>query len=459
MKLIKNAVVLTMNSLRQVYKNGAVAFDGDSIVEVGKTDDLLNKYAYDEVIDAKDKLVMPGFVAAHVHLFQTLYRGMGDDLPLADWLLKCIYPLSYHLDEDASRVGAELSALELLRSGVTTYVDSHYITRNKRCYDGIAAGTLRTGIRGVIVRSTVNNPETTPEAFLEPIDVAQKECARVIEAYHGYQDGLLSVRVEALNESSATPEMIRAMYEVSRQYNVGMSMHLAETNIRYQSTLERFGKTPVGFLNELGVLGSHMLLAHCVWLKKADMAILANTHSNVVYNAVSNQYLADGIADISGLLRAGVNVAVGPDGAASNNNLNMFNVIKSAVLLQRANTLDVLSLTAEQALEMATINGAKAIGMEDKIGSLEPGKKADILILNLNDYTMTPKMSCISNIVYSANCSAVDTVVVNGRTVLTENHFTTVDEPAVYEEANKTLGRLISASGFQFKPCTWPVTE
>lgn len=459
MKLIKNAVVLTMNAARQVYRDGAVAFDGDSIVEVGKTADLLDKYTYDEVIDAHDKLVMPGFVAAHVHLFQTLYRGLGDDLPLADWLLKCIYALSYHLDEDASRVGAELSALELMRSGVTTYVDSHYITRDKRCYDGIAAGTLRTGIRGVIVRSTVNNPETTPEPFLEPIDVAQKECARVIEAYHGYQDGLLSVRVEALNESSATPDMIRAMYDVSRQYNVGMSMHLAETNVRYQSTIDRFGKTPVGFLNDLGVLGSHLLLAHCVWLTKTDMALLSSSGSNVVYNSVSNQYLADGIADIPSLLRAGINVALGPDGAASNNNLNMFNVIKSAVLLQRANTLDVLSLTAEQALEMATINGAKAIGMEDKIGSLEAGKKADILILNLNDGTMTPKLSCISNIVYSANCSAVDTVIVNGRTVLTDDHFTTVDEAAVYADANKTLSRLVNAGGFQFRPCTWPIVE
>ncbi len=459
MILIKNAIVLTMDQERRVFMNGAVIVDGDSIVEVGKTEDLLDKHVYDEVIDARDKLVMPGFVAAHVHLFQTLYRGMGDDLLLADWLTKCIYPLSYYLDEDSSRVGAELSALEMLRSGVTTYVDSHYITRDKRCYDGIAQGTLNTGIRGVIVRSTVNNPETTPEPFLESIDVAQKECARVIETYHGYGDGLLSVRVEPLNESSATTDMVRAMYEVSRQYKVGMSMHLAETIVRYQSTIDRFGKTPVAYLNDLGVLGKHILLAHCVWLNKQDMAILKHTGSNVVHNSVSNQYLADGIADVAGMVRSGVSVCLGPDGAASNNSLNMFNVIKSAVLLQKANTLDIFSLTAEKALEMATIDGAKAIGMEDKIGSLEAGKKADLIMLDLNDVTMTPKKSCISNIVYSANTSAVDTVMVNGKVVLKNGHFTSVDESAVYRGANAVLDRLTEKSGYAFRPCSWPIIE
>lgn len=459
MILIKNAVVLTMDEKRQVYMDGALAIDGDMIAAVGKTEELLNKYDYDRVIDAKDKLVMPGFVNAHVHLFQTLYRGMGDDLLLADWLAKCIYPLSYYLDEDASRVGAELSALEMLRTGVTTYVDSHYITRDKRCYDGIAQGTLNTGIRGVIGRSTVNSTDTTPEPFRESIDVAQRECARVIEAYHNHPSGLLSVRVEPLNESSATPDMVRAMYEVSRQYNVGMSMHLSETVIRYRSTLDRFGKTPVAYLNDLGVLGRHILLAHCVWLNPQDIAILKSTGSNVAYNSVSNQYLADGIANIAGMDRAGVSIALGADGAASNNSLNMFQVLKSAVLLQRANTLDVFSLTAQRVLEMATIDGARAIGMEDKIGSLEAGKKADVLMLSLNDVTMTPRKSCISNIVYSANTSAVDTVMVNGKILLEGGAFTSIDEQAVYRSANQTLDRLAEKSGYTFQPCTWPIVS
>ena len=456
MVLIKNAVVLTMNDKREVYRNGAVAVDGTEIREVGKTEDLLNKYAYDEIVDAKDRIVMPGFVAAHVHLFQTLYRGMGDDLPLADWLLKCVYALSYGLDEDASRTAAELSTLEMMRSGITTYVDSHYITRDKHCYDGIAEGTLNTGMRGVIVRSTVNS-ETTPEAFREPIDVAQRECARVIEAYHGYQDGMLSVRVEPLNESSATTDMIRAMHEISKQYHVGMSMHLAETIIRYQDTLRNYGVTPVEYLNRLGVLDSNILLAHCIWLNKRDMAILGATGANVVYNAVSNQYLADGICDVPGLHRAGVRVAIGPDGAASNNSLNMFNVLKFAVLLQRAYTLDIFALTAEKILEMATIEGARAIGMGDRIGSLEPGKKADILMLDLRDVTMTPNMSCISNIVYAADTSAVDAVMVNGKFTLRDKNFVRVDEHRVYEKANQTLRRLVDQSGFELRLCSWPV--
>ena len=458
MVLIKNAIVLTMNNSREVIRDGAIAIDGENIKEVGKTQELVDKYQYDEVIDGRDKLVMPGFVAAHVHLFQTLYRGMGDDMCLSDWLRKCIFPLSEYLDEEASCVGAELSSVELLRSGVTTYVDSHYINHDKRVYDGIARGTLNTGIRGVIGRSSVNNTAASLPKFCEDIDTAQRECARVIETYHNYGDGLLNVRVEPLNEFSATSEMIVAMHDVAKQYHVGMSMHLAESRDRYDGVMEKYGMTPVCYLDKLGVLGKETLLAHCVWLNaETDLPLLKSSGTSVVYNSVSNQYLADGIADVQAMLDAGITVALGPDGAASNNSLNMFGVLKSAVLLQRAKTLDVFSLTAERALEMATIDGAKAIGMEDKIGSLEPGKRADILMLDLNDLTMTPKKSCISTIVYSANTTAVDTVIVDGKIVMKKSEFVFLDEHAVYAKANDTLEWLIQKSNYAFSPCKWPV--
>lgn len=458
MLLIKNGVVLTMNPERVVYMDGAVAVEGSKILAVAKSDELAGRYPQAEVLDAKGKLIMPGFVNAHVHLFQTLYRGMGDDLPLADWLTKCVYPLSYHLDEAACRVGAMLSAVEMLKSGVTTYVDSHYITRDKRCCDGIAQGTLETGIRGVLCRSTVDSVGS-PESFRESVDVAQKECARVIEAYHGKAGGRLSVRVEALNEFSATRDMIKAMYDVSRQYGVGLSMHLAETDARFRGALEQYGCTPVEFLHGMGVLGDHLLLAHCVWVTKQDLLLLKGTGTHVVHNSISNQYLADGVAPISKMLEMGISVALGTDGAASNNNLDMFNTMKAAVMLQKVNNLDALSLRAEQALEMATIGGAEAIGMADRIGSLEEGKQADLILVDLNAVEMVPSMSCVSNLVYAATPGVVDTVMVDGEIVLRDRRTTKVVEEEVLCESNATLVRLVELSNFPFRLCNWKVVS
>ncbi|HZK11404.1 MAG TPA: amidohydrolase [Atribacterota bacterium] len=458
MKLITNGYIITMDKEGRVYRRGGVVFDGSSIVEVGNSDELINKYSNAEIIDAEHKVVMPGLIDSHVHLFQALFRGLGDDLSLIEWLQKCIWPLSKALGRKESKIGALLCALEMVKTGTTSFVDSHYITKDKECYDGIAEAIEELGIRGTIVRSTINQ-SPAPEIFHENIDIAQKEAARVIETYNGTADGRIKVRVEPLNESLASREMIKAMHDVSLTYNVGMSMHLAEVRSRVDMIRSKYGVSSVEYLNDIGVLGPGTLLAHCIWIDKDDIALLAATDTRVVHNPVTNQYLADGVAPIPDLLKNGVKVALGADGAASNNNQDMFEVMKSAVLMQKVHTLNPLALTAEQALKMATIDAACALGMEDKIGSLEVGKKADIILIDLLRPEMTPAISIASNLVYAANGSVVDTVIIDGKTVMKNRLLTTMDEMKIIESAEKTIRRMIEETGSTalLTPGSWKV--
>lgn len=456
MKLILNGYVITMDRQRRIFVKGGIAFEGSSIVEVGRSDELKNRYPKAEIIDATDKIVLPGLIDSHVHFFQCLYRGLGDDLPLVDWLKKCIWPLSKTLGREESRIGTLLCALEMLKTGTTCAVDSHYITRDKYCYDGIAEAIETIGLRGMVVRSTVNQAPA-PEYFHEDIDTAVREAARVIETYHGKAEGRIKVRVEPLNEALASSDMIKAMSQVARNYSIGFSMHLAEVKSRVDEIKQKYGLSSVAYLNSLGALGPNSLLAHCIWLEDGDFDLLADTDTKVVHNSVSNQYLADGVAQVPRLLKRGVNVVLGADGAASNNNQDMFEVMKSAVLLQKVHTLDSQSLTAEKALEMATIDAARALGMEDEIGSLEPGKKADIILVDLLRPEMTPSISNVSNLVYSAKGSSVDTVIVDGRTVVENKRLVTMDEISIIKTANSTVRRMIEETGDRslLNPGSW----
>lgn len=445
MLIIKNGYVVTMDPQRRVYKDGFVAIKDSRIVEVGETKNIGNRYTDVEVIDAKGKVVLPGLIDAHTHLYQVLYRGLGDDMPLAEWLQKCIWPLSKCLGREESYMGALLASLEMLKSGTTTFVDSHYINLDKECHDGIAQAVEEIGIRGVLGRTTIDS-DPAPEIFRETVDVAQKEAAKVIEKYHRSADGRITVRVEPLNETLASKEMIKAMWELSKQYNVGMNMHLAETVGRVQSSREKYGLSSVEFLNSIGVLGPNLLLAHCVWISKKEIHLLSATGTKVVHNSVSNQYLADGVAPVPAMIKNGVTVSIGADGACSNNNLDMFDAMKAAVLMHKVNEMDPLALTAEKALEMATIDGAKSIGMEDEIGSLEEGKKADIILIDLNRPDMTPKYSIISNLVYATNGSAVDTVLVDGKIVMDNRRIVKMEEEKIIEKANVVVGDMLTKS-------------
>lgn len=431
-----------MNDHMDVYERGAVAVEGDRIVDVGRGQDLEHKYPDAEFMSAAGRAVLPGLVCAHTHLFQSIFRGIGDGLPLADWIGRCIFPLCRNLGRHETYSASMVSILEMLKTGTTTFVDSHYITRDKQCYDAIAQAVSETGIRGTIGRSTVNCAPA-PEDFWETPAVAEQESIRVIETYHNTCDGRLRVRVEPMNESSVTLDMMKTLKDVAQSYGVGLNMHIAETPARVADSRNRYGLTSVQLLDSLGILGPNTLLAHCVWVDSRDIALLAVSGTKVVHNPVSNQYLADGVAPVPKMLRAGITVATAPDGPSSNNCLDMFQVMKTTAILHRAFELDATVIDSATALRMGTIEAARAVGMADDIGSLEPGKKADLIIANLNRPEMVPDLSAFTNLVYCATGACVETVMVNGRFLMRDRSVLTMNEKQVIEDGNSVARDLV----------------
>lgn len=446
MLLITNGRVITMDPERRIIKDGAVLIDGSRIKDVGKTADLTKRYPQAQKLDAEDNIIMPGLINVHTHLFQSLYRGLGDDLSLTDWITKCVYPLSTKLFYKEAWDGAMLNQMEMIKTGTTTFNDSHYINIDKRCNDAIAEVTRKTGMRGILGRAAINHLPA-PEIFHETPDEAYVECERVIAAYHGTADGRITVRVEPMSEALTTKEMILAMREVSRKHKVGMNMHAAEIAQRVENIRKQHGMTTIEYLYDLGVLGPEVLLGHCIWISRKEIALLKATDTKVAHNSVSNQYLSDGVAPIPEMLKAGVTVGIGADGAASNNKQDMFEAMKLAVLMQKVHRLEPESLTAEKALEMATIDAAKALNMEKEIGSIESGKRADIIIVSTKTPEMHPTLSFVSNLVYAASGALVDTVIIDGVIVMENRTLKTVDEEKFLSGINATVMGMVQESG------------
>ena len=445
-KLIKNARIITMDPQRTTYDHGAIAIEGSRITDIGESAVLEQKYTDAEIIDARGMLVIPGLINAHTHIFQCLYKGLGDDASLSNWLKKCVYPMSLALQGKDCYDATMLTAVEMIKGGSTTYVDCHYMNKDLECQDYIAEATKASGLRGVMGRGTIDHAPA-PEALRESIPQAIRECERIIKTYRGAADGRISVRVEALNEKLASAEMLRAMRGIANQFGVGLNMHIAEAAERVKECQERFGMTSIEYAHSLGILGPDALLAHCCWLSDHDKQLLAETGTSVAHNPVSNQYLSDGVAPVPELLKMGVNVTAGPDGACSNNNQNMFDVMKSAALLHKVHYLDPEIMTADRVFEMVTINAAKAIGMEKDIGSLEVGKYADLAIIDLNQPCMIPCFNPLSNLVYAATPDVVNSTMIHGEMLMRDRQLLHIDEKATLAKASETCWALARRAG------------
>jgi 5-methylthioadenosine/S-adenosylhomocysteine deaminase len=435
-----------MDPQRRTFDCGAIAVDGSRIAAIGESAKLEQQYTGAEVIDAKGMLVIPGLINAHTHIYQCLYKGLGDDASLSNWLKKCVYPMSLALKGKDCYDATMLTAVEMIKGGSTTYVDCHYMNKDLECQDYIAEATKVSGLRGVLGRGTIDHAPA-PEALRESIPQAVAECERVIKTYRGAADGRLSVRVEALNEKLASTEMLHAMRGVANDYKVGINMHIAEAAERVKESQERFGMTSIEYAHSIGILGPDALLAHCCWLSEHDKQLLKETRTSVAHNPVSNQYLADGVAPVPELIKMGVNVTAGPDGACSNNNQNMFDVMKSAALLHKVHYLDPEIMTADKVFEMVTINAAKAIGMENDIGSLEVGKYADLAIIDLDQPCMIPCFNPLSNLVYAATPDVVNSTMIHGELLMRDRKLLRFDEKEALAKASATAWDLARRAG------------
>jgi cytosine/adenosine deaminase-related metal-dependent hydrolase len=454
--LIEGGVVVTMDPKRRVIKDGAVLISDGSIERVGKTEEVKPQNRAEFHIDATGKVVLPGLIDTHVHLAQALIRGCADDTSLIDWLQKFVWPLQGNFDAQDGKVSAELCILEMIESGTTTFLESLLHTRYG--FDGIAETVDRSGMRGILSKTVMGLPGYGSEkSIMHPGMVEDAEtCLREVETYfkrwNGKADGRIRVWYGARSLGGCTPELYRQIARGASRLGTGVTMHLSEVqeDVRYAN--REFGEMPAEFMDEVGLVGSNVVFAHGVWLTEKEWTILARKGASVAHCPSSNMKLSSGIAKVPEMMQAGVNVGIGCDGGPSNNSYDMIREMKTASLLQKARTLDPLTMSAETVLEMATLNGAKALGLADQIGSIEPGKRADIIIVTMQKPHLTPAFNPVSHIAYAALGTDVETTIIDGKIVMENRQVKTLDEHQVITAANERAVKLLDRAGIKITP-------
>ena len=435
--LVTGATIVTMDADRHVFENGFLAVRGDEIVAIGQ--DAAFQYPKGVVaktrVDVSGKLIIPGLINGHTHIPMTLMRGLKDDVVLDDWLHKFIFPAeARNVTEDYVRWGSRLGLAEMIRGGTTTFADMYYFE------DAVAEETKAAGIRGVLGETWIDFP--APDNKNEAEMAAYTE--NFIKKWHG--DPLIHAAVAPHSIYTCSEKTLRDAAALARRYHTPILIHLAEMRKEFTDSLEKNGTTPVQYLERIEILGPDVLAAHCIWTDNTDMKILADRQVGCVHNPSSNMMLASGVAPVVDQRAAGMRVGLGTDGpAGSNNDLNMMEEMDLAAKLQKNYRVDPRALGAKGALEMATIEGARALHMENKIGSLEAGKKADFVVLSLNAPNAVPMYDVYSQIVYALKGSDVEIVVVGGKGLLKDGKVLTVDEPQAIAKARE-YGKKVATS-------------
>jgi len=431
--LVRGGTIVTMDAERHVIENGFIAVRGDEIVAMGEAKDPVMTAG--QTIEATGKLIIPGLINGHTHIPMVLMRGLIDDVTLDDWLRKYIFPAeAKNVNEDFVRWGSRLALAEMIRGGTTTYADMYYFE------DAEAEEAKAAGVRGFLGETWIDFP--APDNKSEAEMAAYTE--RFLKKWQG--DPLIHAAVAPHSIYTCSEKTLHDAAALARKYRAPILIHVAEMRKEYVDSIEKNGATPVQYLERIELLGPDVLAAHCIWLDYTDMKILAERQVGCVHNPSSNMMLASGVAPVVDERAAGMRVGLGTDGpAGSNNDLDMMEEMDLAAKLQKTYRVDPRALGAKGALEMATIEGARALHMEKEIGSLESGKKADFVILNLDVPNAVPMFDVYSQIVYALKASEVQTVVVGGKTLLRNGKLLTVDEAAAIAKARE-YGKKVAAS-------------
>ncbi|MDU1844630.1 MAG: 5'-deoxyadenosine deaminase [Niallia nealsonii] len=435
--LIKNAQIVTMNQAEEIVM-GDIYMEDNIIKEIGVD---IHKQQVDKIINATNRTVIPGFVQTHIHLCQTLFRGKGDDLELMDWLRQRIWPLEAAHDEESIYYSAMLGIGELLESGTTTIVDMETVHHTDYAFRAIA----ESGIRAVSGKVMMDKGTEVPLALQEKTVDSIQRSVDLLEKWNGYDDGRIRYAFSPRFVVSCTEELLKEVKSLSDKYGVKVHTHASENKGEIQIVQEETGMRNVVYLDHLGLANDRLILAHCIWLDEEEKRIIREKGVHVSHCPGSNLKLASGIADTHHLLCNHASVSLGADGAPCNNNLDMFNEMRLAALIQKP-IHGPTAMDAKTVFRMATIGGAKAVGLEKEIGSLEIGKRADLAILNLQNFHTFPSYDVdpISRIVYSATRADVETTIVDGQIVMENKIMKTVDKPIVLKEADKSIKRLLS---------------
>ncbi len=422
--LIINGTVITMEGEDSVIENGAVAVKGENIAAVGKESDLA-QYKVSKIIDAKGGIIMPGLINSHTHAAMTIFRGLADDLPLMTWLNDHIFPAEAGLNPEKVHDGALLACAEMILSGTTCFCDMYLFE------DHVAQAAKEAGMRAVVGEVLFDFPSPN----YGPLDKGFLYTERLIEKYRN--DSLINIAVEPHSPYLCAPDLLQKASLLAKKNDMLLVIHVSETQSEVSQIKERYGFTPVGFLASLGILSSNLLACHCVHLTEDDISLLKKHDVKIAHNPESNMKLASGIAPISELLKNGVCAGIGTDGCASNNNLDIFHEMSMAGKLGKMHMHDPSAMTAKSVLRMATINGARALGLSDVTGSIEPGKKADIIILDIRKPHLTPMYNPVSHIVYAARGRDVTTSVINGKLIMEERKILSFETAKSSERVRK----------------------
>lgn len=424
--LIKNATLLSMGDKEEPVENVEVAIEKDKIKYIGEVPE--DFYA-EKVIDARESLVMPGLIDGHTHIAMSLFRNYADDLPLMEWLKTRIWPLEEKLTAQDVYWGSMLGVAELIRSGVTCFSDMYFFMEET------AKAVEEAGIRAVLARGLVGGDNDDGRRF--------EETRKLYKSWHNGAGGRIKVMVGPHAPYTCSPGYLRKVVELARELNVGIHIHIAESADEVEESLKNYGKSPVRHIYDLGLFDIPTVAAHCVHLSDEDIEILAENKVSVVNNPTSNLKLASGFAPVEKMIKKGINVALGTDGPSSNNNLNMFEEINLAAIINKSVNHDATSIPAITAIKMATVNGAKALGLEKEIASIEVGKKADLIIIDTQKPHFYPRHNIISALAYSAQASDVKTVIVDGKIVMEDYEIKTIDTERIMFETEKAAKDLM----------------
>jgi 5-methylthioadenosine/S-adenosylhomocysteine deaminase len=435
--LIKNGTLLVMDAAERVVAGDLLIRDG-RIAGIGDISDEA-----DILIDAQNCAVLPGFVQTHIHLCQTLFRGAADDLALIDWLKKRVWPMEAAHTRESIRASARLGVAELIKGGTTCALTMETVNHTEEVFRVVE----ETGFRAIVGKCMMDKGTDMPAALHEETAASIRESLALLEEWHGRAGGRIGYCFAPRFAVSCTRELLEQVARLARERGVMVHTHASENRDEIAMVERETGQRNIIYLDSLGLSGSHVLLAHCVHLDDAEIETLARTNTHVAHCPSSNLKLSSGIAPISRMLWQGISVSLGADGAPCNNRLDIFTEMRTAALLQKV-VHGPESLPAPRVLRMATIDGARALGLEREIGSLETGKRADVSIINLNCLHSTPRPAdIISSIIYSAQATDVETVIIDGRLVMRDRQLLTMDEGEVIEEANQQAQALAERAG------------
>jgi 5-methylthioadenosine/S-adenosylhomocysteine deaminase len=455
--ILADGWLITMNAKREVLESASVCVVGDRIAAIGTRTKMIERYPEAEVIDCAGKIVMPGMVNTHTHLFQTLLKGLGDDMVLKKWFTCMTGPSAIHLTTDDARAAAMHGCVESIRGGVTTVLDFMYAHPRPGMIAAVVGAFEETGVRGFVCRGFASMGEEygTPPELIESPEKALGDAREQIRRFNK-PGGRVQVGVACNMIWTVDEEGYRKTRELADEEKVLVTTHIAETVFELETSAAKYGKTDTEFLSEIGFLGPDVVAAHCVHCTTDDIRLLLKHDVKVSNNPCSNQYLASGCAPIPEMLKAGLTVGLASDGPASSNNHSMIQAMKFAALQQKGVHQDAEIITAETVLEMATIGGARAVGLEGEIGSIEVGKKGDIAVVDYDNAWMTPIHHPVSALVYSALGHEVVTVLIDGEIVMRDGVVKSVEERAVRRSAQLHADALTARAGTDaFKRRGW----